>query len=93
MLEVKGLETKSTIINVNFEFLALNRMLKMKINSKIMTLKSLRPLLAERFNSDFAHIRLKFTAKNDKKEILDPEMPIYQLPYFQTSIEQYKIEV
>lgn len=65
----------------------------MKINSKIMTLKSLRPMLADKFGADFAHIRLKFTAKNEKKEVLDPEVPIFQLPYFQTPLEMYKIEV
>ena len=39
----------------------------MKVNTKTTTLKSLRPILADKFGSDFAHIRLKFCTKNDKK--------------------------
>jgi hypothetical protein len=60
-------DTRSSFIPISLEFPNLNRLLKVKLNGRITTLKSLRPILAEKFGSDFAHFRLKFTAKNDKK--------------------------
>lgn len=64
----------------------------MKINLKTTTLKSLRPILADKFGADFAHIRLKFTMKNEKKEIVDQETPLSSLPYF-TKNQEPKVEV
>ena len=71
MLQLTGVDNKQSVVTINFEFPSLSRMLKMKVNSRITTLKSLRPILAEKFGTDFVHIRLKFTAKNEKKEVLD----------------------
>lgn len=67
MMQMSGPDNRSPLVTMNFEFPSLSRMLKMKVNSKTTTLKSLRPILAEKFTTDFVHIRLKFTAKNDKK--------------------------
>jgi hypothetical protein len=39
----------------------------MKFNGRITTLKSLGPMLADKFGADFAHVKLRYTAKNDKK--------------------------
>lgn len=56
-------DSRPVLITVQFEFTTLSRMLKMKVNAKTATLKSLRPLLSERFGADFGHIRLRFTAR------------------------------
>lgn len=36
----------------------------MRVNVKTFSLKSMRPLLADRFGADFGHIKLIFNAKN-----------------------------
>lgn len=64
----------------------------MKINLKTTTLKSLRPILADKFGADFAHIRLKFTMKSEKKEVVDQETPLSSIQYF-TKNQEPKVEV
>jgi hypothetical protein len=54
----------------------------MKLNGRITTLKALIPVLADKFGADFAHFRLKFTVKSDKKDVLDAETPLLDLSYF-----------
>ena len=79
-------------LQVVFEFPSLNRLLKIRVNPRTTTLKALSPILAEKFGADFAHIRLKFTPKDSKQEILDPVTPLYQIPYFDKNLEP-KVEV
>lgn len=92
MSSIKEVNTKPQIISINFTFPSINKMLNMKVNQR-STLKSWRPMLASKFGSDFAHMKLKFIACTPQKEILDPETPIYQLGYFNKNLEVYKLEI
>lgn len=60
-------DNRPSLIPISFEFTTLNRVLKIKLNGRITTLKSLGPMLADKFGADFAHVRLRYIAKNDKK--------------------------
>ena len=53
-------------ITIQFEFINFKRTLKMNVNPRL-SIKSLRPLFANKFDSDFAHMRIKVTTKGQKK--------------------------
>lgn len=67
MIVSNEIDPKSTMISISFELLTFKLVAKLKVNPKNMTLKGLRPVLAERFGIDFSHMRTRFSAKTDKK--------------------------
>ena len=92
MSSFKLVDPKPQNVEICFTFPVLNKMFKMKVNKRA-TLKSWRIILANRSECDFAHMKLKFMAATPQKEVLDPEIPIYQLGYFKKQLESYKLEV
>ena len=70
-----------TQLQIQFDFVSFKRSVKLIVNPRL-NIKSLRPLFATKFNADFAHIPLKVTTKEGKKQQIDTETPLYQLEYF-----------
>ena len=85
-------KNKNPTITIHFEFISIKKMIKISVNNR-STLKALRPLLANRFAADFAHIKLRFKSKGKNKEILDTEVALYEIPYFKTNSEVCSVEV
>jgi hypothetical protein len=50
-----------------------------------MTLKSLKPMFAEKLDYDFAHMKLQILAKNANRTLLPLEEPVQNINYFKAN--------
>ena len=90
---VQEVKPKGQHIAIQFEFVNFKRTLKMNVNPRV-SIKSLRPLFANKFNSDFAHMNIKVATKGQRKELIDTDTPFYQIGYFSLLNQpQYTLEV
>lgn len=67
MIVANEADAKPLLVSINFEVMPFKIMTRVKVNPRNITLKGIKPLLAERFGVDFSHMRTKFTVKNQKK--------------------------
>ena len=80
-------------LNIQFEFINFKKTLKISVSPR-SSIKALRPIFANKFSSDFAHMRIRVTTKGPNKNLIDIEVPFYQNPYFSDFIQQqYALEV
>lgn len=88
------MKNKQSQMIIQFEFLNFKRTLKMNVNPR-MSIKSLRPLFANKFNSDFAHMTIKVTTKgaNKEKSIISTDTPFYLIDHFSFPQPLYILEV
>ena len=70
-----------TQLQIQFDFINFKRSIKLTVSPRL-TITSLRPLFASKFNSDFAHLPIRVSGKGGKKDKIDTETPLYQLDYF-----------
>lgn len=58
-----------------------------------MSLKSLKPIFAEKLDYDFAHMKLQILAKNANRTLLPLEEPVKNINYFKSNEISYVVEV
>lgn len=66
MSYINEVKPKPQHLSIQFEFTNFKRTLKMNVNPRV-SIKSLRPLFANKFNSDFAHMNIKVVTKGQRK--------------------------
>ena len=54
-------------LQIQFDFINFKRSIKMQVSPRL-SIKSLRPMFASKFSCDFAHLPIKVTKKEGKKE-------------------------